>query len=157
MATPRPGPEIARCGLGAVLLLWAGVTIGVSFLAAPAKFMAPNLSLSVAMEIGQEEFHALNLVETGFALAALGLAAFARRGRLIWLGIGVAAVLVAGQGLWLLPVLDARAEMIIQGETPPAAPWHALYVVAEVLKLLALLITGWLALWPGRARSAGRG
>jgi hypothetical protein len=129
-----------------VILLWAGVLIGVSFLAAPAKFAAPSLSLPVAMEVGRQEFHALNLVETGFALVTLALAAVARPGRTIWLGLGLAAMLVVVQGLWLLPVLDARAETIIQGGTPPEAPWHTLYVAAEVLKLLALLVIGWLTL-----------
>lgn len=152
IATGHRRTELARCGLGAVILLWAGVLIGVAFLAAPIKFMAPNLSLPVAMEVGRQEFHALNLVETGFALVTLALAAVARPGRPIWLGFALAAIIVIGQGLWLLPVLDVRAETIIQGGTPPAAPWHALYIVAEVLKLLALLVTGWLALQ--RLRSA---
>jgi hypothetical protein len=145
---------MARCGLGAVLLLWAGMLVGVSFLAAPAKFMAPSLSLPVAMEIGRQEFHVLNVAETVCALAVLGLAAIGRPGRLIWLGIAVAAVLVPMQGLWLLPVLDARAELIIQGGTPPAAPWHSLYIVAEVLKLVVLLATGWLVLRRLQAPSA---
>ena len=145
---------MARCGLGAVLLLWAGMLVGVSFLAAPAKFMAPSLSLPVAMEIGREEFHVLNVAETVCALAALGLAGLGRPGRLIWLGIAVAAVLVPMQGLWLLPVLDARADLIIQGGTPPAAPWHSLYIVAEVLKLVVLLATGWLVLRRLQAPSA---
>jgi hypothetical protein len=146
MATTHRRTEIAAAGLAAALLLWAGVVIGVSFLAAPVKFMAPGLSLPTAMEIGQREFHGLNVVETGFALAVLALAAFARPGRTIWLGLGLAAIVVVIQGLWLLPVLDARAQMIIGGGTPPAAPWHALYIVAEVVKLLVLLGTGWLAL-----------
>lgn len=151
-ATAHPRTGVARRGLAAVILLWAGVLIGVSFLAAPVKFMAPSLSLVVAMEVGREEFHALNFAETGFAVVTLVLAALARPGRTIWLGFALAAMLVIGQGLWLLPVLDARAEMIIQGDTPPAAPWHSLYIAAEILKLLVLLVTGWLALT--RLRSA---
>ena len=75
-----------------------------------------------------------------------------RPGRAIWLGLGLAALIVALQWLWLLPVLDARAELIIQGGTPEPAPWHALYIAAEILKLLALLALGWLTLW--RPRSA---
>jgi hypothetical protein len=141
---------IARSGLGALILLWAGVLIGVSFLAAPAKFGAASLSLPVAMDVGRQEFGVLNLVEIVFAIATLALAALARPPRPIWLGLGAAALIVALQALWLLPVLDARAERIIQGGTPPSAPWHALYIVAEVLKLLALLSAGWLALWSGR-------
>ena len=125
--------------------------IGISFLAAPAKFNAPSLSLPVAMDVGRQEFGVLNLVEIGLAILTLALAAYVRPGRLIWLALGIAALVVAVQALWLLPLLDARALSIIEGETPPAAPWHALYIMLEVLKLLALLVAGWLALWRLRA------
>jgi hypothetical protein len=140
---------LARSGLGALILLWAGVLIGVSFLAAPAKFGAASLSLPVAMDVGRQEFGALNLVEICFAIVTLALAALARPPRAIWLGLGAAALIVALQALWLLPVLDAPAETIIQRGMPPPARWHTLYILVEVLKLLALLGTGWLALWTG--------
>jgi hypothetical protein len=142
---------LARCALGALAMLWAGVLTGVSFLAAPAKFDAPGLTLPVAMEVGRREFGALNLTELVLAVVTLALAAYARPERTIWLGLGLAALIVLVQWLWLLPVLDARAELIIRGETPEPAPWHALYIGAEVLKLLALLVTGWLALWRPRS------
>ena len=151
MATWDRRLAIARCALGALIMLWAGVVIGVSFLAAPAKFGAPGLSLPVAMEVGRREFGALNLAELVLAAVTLALAAYARPERVIWLGLGLAAVIVVLQWLWLLPVLDARAELIIQGETPQPAPWHALYIGAEVVKLLALLVIGWLALWRPRS------
>jgi hypothetical protein len=151
MATSDRRLATLRCALGALILLWAGVLIGVSFLAAPAKFNAPSLSLPVAMDVGRQEFGALNLVEIGLAIVTLALAAYVRPGRLIWLALGIAALVVAVQALWLLPLLDARALSIIEGETPPAAPWHALYIMLEVLKLLALLVAGWLALWRLRA------
>ena len=147
---------IARSGLGALILLWAGVLIGVSFLAAPAKFGAASLSLPVAMDVGRQEFGLLNLVEIGFAIVTVALATLARPSRPVWFGLGVAALIVALQALWLLPVLDARAETIIQGGTPPPAPWHLLYIVAEVLKLLALLAAGWLALWTRRQPDPAR-
>ena len=151
MTTSDRGLATLRCALGALILLWAGVLIGVSFLAAPAKFNAPSLSLPVAMDVGRQEFGVLNLVEIGLAILTLALAAYVRPGRLIWLALGIAALVVAVQALWLLPLLDARALSIIEGETPPAAPWHALYIMLEVLKLLALLVAGWLALWRLRA------
>ena len=151
MATSDRWLMTLRCALGALIMLWAGVLIGISFLAAPAKFNAPSLTLPVAMEVGRQEFGILNRVEIGFAVLTLALAAYLRPGRLIWLALGIAALVVAVQALWLLPVLDARALSIIQGETPPAAPWHTLYIVLEVSKLLSLLIAGWLALWRLRA------
>jgi hypothetical protein len=151
MATLDRRLSIARCALGALIMLWAGVLIGVSFLAAPAKFGAPGLSLPLALEVGRREFGALNLVEIALAAACLGLAAYTRPERAIWLGVGLAALIVALQWLWLLPTLDARAEMIIQGETPGPAPWHALYIGSETVKLLALLTVGWVALWRPRS------
>jgi hypothetical protein len=151
MATWDRRLAIARCALGALIMLWAGVVIGVSFLAAPAKFGAPGLSLPVAMEVGRREFGALNLAELVLAAVTLALAAYARPERVIWLGLGLAAVIVVLQWLWLLPVLDARAELIIRGETPEPAPWHALYIGAEIIKLVALLVIGWLALWRPRS------
>ena len=139
--------EIARCALGALIMLWAGVLIGVSFLAAPAKFNAATLTLPVAMDVGRQEFGTLNLAEIVLAVLALALAALARAERTIWLGLAIAAAVIV-----LQPVLDARAEMIIQGATPPRAPWHTLYIGVEVLKLLSLLVVGWLALWRRHSR-----
>jgi hypothetical protein len=103
------------------------------------------------MEVGRREFGVLNLGEIALAVVTLALAAYARPERTIWLGLALAAVVVAVQALWLLPVLDARAELIIRGETPQPAPWHTLYIGAEVVKLLALLVIGWLALWRPRS------
>ena len=151
MATLDRRLAMARCALGALVMLWAGLLLGVSFLAAPAKFGAPGLTLPVAMEVGRREFGALNLTELVLAVVTLALAAYARPERTIWLGLGLAALIVLVQWLWLLPALDARAELIIRGETPEPAPWHALYIGAEVLKLLALLVIGWLALWRPRS------
>jgi hypothetical protein len=104
------------------------------------------------MDVGREEFGTLNRAEIVLAALALALAAYARARRTIWLGLAIAAGVIVLQGVWLLPVLDARAEMIIQGGTPPRAPWHTLYIAVEVLKLLSLLIVGWLALWRPQSR-----
>ena len=79
------------------------------------------------------------------AVLTLALAVLTRPGRLIWLGLVIAALVVAAQALWLLPLLDARALLIIEGQTPRRRPGTRLYIVLEVAKLLALLTAGWLA------------
>jgi hypothetical protein len=146
MVAAKVRSETLRMALGALILLWAGVLVGVSFLAAPAKFAAASLSLPVAMDVGRQEFGTLDRAEIAFAVLTLAFAVLARPARTVWLGIASAALIVAAQALWLLPVLDARATLIIEGGTPAPAPWHTFYVIAEVLKLLILLMTGWLAL-----------
>jgi hypothetical protein len=46
-----------------LLLLWAGLSAGVAFLATPAKFMAPSLSLPVALDVGRHTFRVYNDVD----------------------------------------------------------------------------------------------
>lgn len=47
----------------AVLFIWAGALIGVSFIATPAKFLVFSLDLSVALQIGQITFYIFNKFE----------------------------------------------------------------------------------------------
>ena len=49
---------------------------------------------------------------------------------------------LALQTVWLLPILDARAELIIQGQLPAPSSLHTIYVVLEVLKVIALAVYG---------------
>jgi hypothetical protein len=90
---------LSRCGLGALIMLWSGVVIGVSFLAAPAKFSAPTLSLPVALDVGRQELRMLNLAEVALSVVALALAAHAHVERTIWFGLAIAAGSVILQAL----------------------------------------------------------
>jgi hypothetical protein len=44
-------------------LFWLGLLAGVSFLATPVKFMAPSLSLPVALDVGRQTFSVFNPLE----------------------------------------------------------------------------------------------
>ena len=59
------------------------------------------------MDVGLHEFGTLDRVEIGLAVLGLALAALARPARAIWIGLCIAALIVANQALWLLPLLDA--------------------------------------------------
>ena len=140
-------PHRCLLALTAVVLVWASMLAGVSFLATPAKFLAPSLDLPVALEIGSHTFRVFQWVEFGFSLLVLLLALVARRP---WIVLAVAAVLFALvelQMLWLLPALHSRTLMIIAGETPPPSQLHTLYGVVEAVKFLFLLATGLVLLW----------
>ncbi|MES2342453.1 MAG: hypothetical protein V4597_12290 [Pseudomonadota bacterium] len=130
-----------RLGPG-LILLWAGLTLGVAFLATPAKFLAPGLSLPVALEVGQQTFHLYNRVEIGLLLGLAGLGAVSPPPRGWWLALAVPAAVVLLQALWLLPWLDARVAAIIAGSPPPPSPLHVVYIAAEGLKTLWLLAFG---------------
>jgi hypothetical protein len=49
--------------LSALALVWAGTLFGVSFLATPVKFLAPSLTLPVALDVGRQTFGVFSLVE----------------------------------------------------------------------------------------------
>lgn len=117
-----------------VSLLWLGLLLGVSFLATPVKFMAPSLSLSVALDVGRQTFTVFNMIEALLSVTLVSLALTSRHSRPMIVAV-VMVVLVVLQRFWLLPVLDARVETILQGEQPPPSSLHEVYIAVDVVKL----------------------
>ncbi len=119
---------------------------GVSFLATPVKFLAPSLDLPTALDVGRHTFGAFIKAEAALA-ALLALAILLGWRRTIPLvAAGLAAAIVVAEAAWLLPVLDARVQIILDGGTPSPSSLHTLYVVLESVKLAALALVGVLAL-----------
>ena len=125
-------------GLFAVAALWVGLLLGVSFLATPVKFLAPSLSLAVALDVGRHTFAVFNKVEWLLAAITL-LLLFGVRSRFSTLMIIVICAVVVAETFWLLPELDRRVDLIIAGQQPPASTRHSLYIVLEIVKLVALI------------------
>ena len=130
--------------ISALLFICAGLLLGVSFIATPAKFLAPSLPLAQALDVGRWTFHVLGLIEWGF-LAVVGmliLVAWMRLGQ----GAGLVPLLLAGvaatlvlETFWLRPALDARALQIIAGQSAAPSAKHTLYIAIEIVKLLLIL------------------
>lgn len=140
---------------GKACLIWAGLSIGVAFLATPAKFLAPSLSLSVALDVGRQTFRTYNGVELAICgvLVLLGLGS---RARLRWyLLLAVPGLIVVAQTFLLLPPLDLRVAAIQAGGPPPLrSALHAAYIATEAVKVLWLLGLG---LGDALSRASGRG
>lgn len=132
----------------ALALLWAGMTLGVAFIAVPAQFAAEGLSRPLGIDITRQVFARFGHVELGLAAATLMLALPLRPGRLLWSLLALLWLIVALRALWLLPVLDLRADQLLQGQEPPPGPWHGLFVASEIGKLGALLGIAWAAARP---------
>ena len=128
--------------LAALCFLWAGMVLGIPFLETPVKFAAPSVTLAIGLDVGRHVFGMLNKVEIGFALLACVLLLASRMPRLALVSLCAAMAIVALQSLWLLPILDARVQLILDGKTPPPAPYHWFYVALELAKVAALLTAG---------------
>ncbi len=125
----------------AIVVLWIGLLVGVSFLATPAKFLALSLTLPVALDIGRHTFAIFNKMEWLLAVAALLVVLLSRpRSGIVIAGSVIVALLVAVEAAWLLPVLDQRVALIIAGRQPPASNLHNVYIGIEVAKLLVLVV-----------------
>ncbi|MDE0452033.1 MAG: hypothetical protein OXI90_09750 [Gammaproteobacteria bacterium] len=132
----------ARQAVTLLAWLWAGLVLGVSFVATPVKFLAPSLSLADALAVGRVTFEALKWIEcvAVVALAATVWITTPRRRELALLGVIVLILLC--QYAWMLPILDARVQTIIDGEDVPASSLHWIYTVLEFLKVVLLVVIG---------------
>lgn len=148
--TPRhPTPSRAARGrrwapvlLPLVVLLWAGMVTGISFLEAWVKFQAPSITLEEGLDVGRHVFGALNLVEIGWVVVVAVLVTLVRPPRGTVVALAIAVGVVALQSIWLLPVLDARIDERLADAIPESSSHHVLYIVLEGLKLAALLTAG---------------
>jgi len=105
---------------------------------APLKFRAPGITRPLGLGIGRLVFRALNAAEIVLATAtAITLALAPHPFAATVLMIALAATLAA-QVLVLRPRLEARAQLIIDGGTPPRSRVHLAYIVLEGGKLLML-------------------
>jgi hypothetical protein len=139
---PRPLRTLGRVRQSA-LVLWAGIAIGVAFLATPAKFLAPSLSLPDALDVGRATFAVYNRAELGLLALLLLIGAASRAPWRWYFALAVPGSIVLLQAAWLIPALDDRVTTILAGGAPPAdSNLHGVYIAAELTKIAALIVFG---------------
>lgn len=125
---------------------WFGMTAGISLLEAPVKFTAPLITREVALDVGRVVFAALNKVELVALILTLMLVRTSGLSRRLWAPTAALALILIMQSIWLLPELSQRSLDITQGINPGESPAHLLYGLAEISKLLLLLVIGFRSL-----------
>jgi hypothetical protein len=119
------------------------MVLAISFLEAPLKFRAPDVTVRIGLGIGRLVFRALNAVEALLAVVLIIAMVVAS-----YLSIAVLVILVmlAIQLAGIRPVLNRRSDRVLAGETAPRSRAHLVYIAAEVVKVVALVTAGVLAL-----------
>ncbi|MBK8466223.1 MAG: hypothetical protein IPL32_10370 [Chloracidobacterium sp.] len=127
----------------AMPFIWFGMVGAISFMEAPIKFQAPGITIPLGLGIGRLVFFTLNKMEIVCALLLL-ISFFPNRPntRAMNLTFGLALLILILETVWLLPVLDARAELVIAGTASPFSNSHIVYIVFEAIKLIALAVLG---------------
>ena len=126
------------------IYLWIGFVTAISFIEAWLKFKAPGVTLQIGLGIGRLVFNALNKSEWIFATAiCIGILiskqSFLKPTNLLFY---IPLVLLIIQTVWLLPALNNRIEMRLNGIEPTYSPMHIYYVVMEFIKVVSLFIFG---------------
>ena len=124
--------------------LWLGFVGAISFMEAWLKFRAPGITLPLGLGIGRLVFQALNIVEwvilIGVLINLYLQHGFSYQPFYFWLIAPVLLLIL--QTVWVLPALDARAELHIRGEVIPPSKIHFVYVLFELLKVGFLFAFG---------------
>ncbi|WP_459712962.1 hypothetical protein [Actinophytocola sp. KF-1] len=122
------------------------MVLAISFLEAPLKFRAPDVTVRIGLGIGRVVFRALNAVEVALAVVLAVAVVFGDvPAAALVPGAVVVAVLVV-QLAAVRPVLNRRSDRVLAGEDAPRSHAHLAYVAAEVVKVAALVVAGVAAL-----------
>ncbi|MEU8390732.1 hypothetical protein [Micromonospora sp. NPDC048842] len=126
----------------ALPFLWLGMVLAISFIEAPLKFRAPGITLPLGLGIGRLVFRGLNIAEIAL-LAALTITVLGSAiGPARWSALGGLWLILLTQAVVLRPLLDRRAQLIIDGHQPPPSVLHLGYIGLEVLKVAILVLLG---------------
>ncbi len=124
--------------------LWVGFVCAISFMEAWMKFRAPGITLPLGLGIGRLVFNALNKVEIVMAITILATLVTTSSNLFtfqnLFLALPIAVLLI--QSWYMLPELDARAEMHIKGWIVPPSNLHMQYVIVEFIKVFSLIVYG---------------
>ena len=126
----------------AITFVWLGMVLAISFLEAPLKFRAPQVTLQIGLGIGRLVFRALNTVELVFAVGIVLAALVSRPSVTVTAASVVAVTALAAQLLVVRPKLNRRSDEVLAGRVGPRSRGHYVYVALELIKVVALLVAG---------------
>jgi hypothetical protein len=126
----------------AVVFIWLGMVLAISFLETPLKFRAPGVDIPIGLGIGRIVFRALNLAEITLALVALAAVVAGRPTTAVAALTAVALVILAGQLIAVRPQLNRRTDRVLAGHNLPRSTMHLYYVALEAAKVVVLAALG---------------
>jgi hypothetical protein len=123
------------------VFIWIGFICSISFMEAWLKFYAPNVTLPIGLSIGRLIFDALNKVEWVFTIIIITHMTFTKE-KSISLFFYIPVMMLLIQTLLILPALNERVELILQGREVLPSFLHFYYLFMEIIKVICLFIFG---------------
>ncbi|CPR13170.1 transmembrane protein [Mycobacterium bohemicum DSM 44277] len=130
----------------AVTFVWLGMVLAISFLEAPLKFRAPNVTRQIGLGIGRLVFRALNSIEVMFAVVVAAVIMVSPPPVGVIVAFLTAFAMLAAQLIAVRPFLNRRSDKVLAGLNAPRSRGHYAYVGLEAIKVIALVVAGVLLL-----------
>lgn len=133
----------------AAIFVWLGMVLAISFLEAPLKFRAPGVTIALGLGIGRLVFRALNACEIALAVLVVVALVIGRPGACVIAATLVAIGALLIQVIGVRPYLTRRSDAVLADPSQAEAGRsnaHYVYVVFEIVKVVALLVGGILLL-----------
>jgi hypothetical protein len=125
----------AIAAAAALVFVWLGMVLAISFVEAPLKFRAPGVTIPIGLGIGRMVFRVLNRVEAALAVAVVSLVAAGAASSSAGALTAVVAVVLAAQLGLVRPRLNRRSDL-------PRSRGHLAYVALELVKVAGLIALG---------------
>lgn len=140
---PRTVNSSALALAVAVVFVWLGMVLAISFVEAPLKFRAPGVTLPVGLGIGRLVFRALNGIEAVLALVVVIALTAHRPAGVAVIALGIAVVVLVVQLVAVRPALTRRSDAVLAGgDAGTRSHAHLVYVALELVKVAGLLVGG---------------
>lgn len=138
--------SLGRAIAVALTFVWLGMVLAISFVEAPLKFRAPNVTRQIGLGIGRLVFRALNSIEILFAIVIAVLITVNPPTVSAIAAFATASTMLAAQLIVVRPFLNRRSTKVLAGLNAPRSRGHYSYVGLEVIKVIALAVAGALLL-----------
>lgn len=121
------------------ILIWIGFVAAISFMESWLKFQAPGVTIPIGLGIGRLVFGALNKVEWILFIIFIWSSFSYLKANMINIAFSsLVLFILLSQTFYLLPTLDARAELVITQQNLPKSNLHFYFIIAECMKLFLL-------------------
>jgi hypothetical protein len=132
------GVHVLRATLAGV---WIGLLGGLSFIETPLKFLAPDVTLPIALGIGRLVLTGANIAGAVLLVALTIVSSLQPRvPRRAWYAIGALWLVLLVEVAVIRPPLNARTDAILAGQDPGDSPLHVIYIAADLMLLVLLVL-----------------
>ncbi|HWL60771.1 MAG TPA: hypothetical protein VNQ48_07790 [Microbacteriaceae bacterium] len=120
--------------------VWLGILGALAFIETPLKFLAPGVTVEIALGIGRLVLTTADLIGVGMLLVITLLSIRPRSSRSIWAVLEALWVVLIVQVAVVRPMLNARTDIVLAGGEAGESQLHTVYIVTSFLLLIGIVV-----------------